>query len=119
MYAKFIFRSYYLPYSTWKERQGFPDIRTVDYWLGGDKTERFPQSRSVAFLDFASSFLNCHVRINNNHNKADGFERRIEVSYARDSAIGYQNSQDISYTWWKISSTPLTWRGTAFWAVVI
>lgn len=55
MYANFIFRSYYLPYSTWKERQGFPDIRTVDYWLGGDETERFPQSRSVAFLDFASS----------------------------------------------------------------
>ena len=26
-------------------RQGFPNVRTVDYWLGGDKTERFPQSR--------------------------------------------------------------------------
>ncbi|KAG6900940.1 hypothetical protein C0993_004377 [Termitomyces sp. T159_Od127] len=42
--------------------QGYPNIRTVDYWLGGDKSERFPQSRT-----------------NNNHNKADGFERRLEV----------------------------------------
>ena len=28
-------------------RQGYPDIRTVDYWLGGNKAERFPQSRCV------------------------------------------------------------------------
>ena len=26
-------------------REGYPDIRTVDYWLGGDKAERYPQSR--------------------------------------------------------------------------
>ncbi|KAF8974313.1 beta-mannosidase [Flammula alnicola] len=25
--------------------QGYPDIRTVDYWLGGNNAERFPQSR--------------------------------------------------------------------------
>lgn len=42
--------------------QGYPDIRTVDYWTGGDKSERFPQSRTTT-----------------NHNKADGFERRLEV----------------------------------------
>jgi beta-mannosidase len=43
-------------------REGFPNIRTVDYWLGGDQAERHPQSR-----------------IMNNHNKADGFERRLEL----------------------------------------
>ncbi len=26
-------------------REGYPNIRTVDYWLGGNKAERFPQSR--------------------------------------------------------------------------
>ncbi|KAG9317520.1 hypothetical protein JVU11DRAFT_1726 [Chiua virens] len=35
--------------------EGYPSIRTIDYWLDGDKTERYPQSR-----------------VNNNHNKADG-----------------------------------------------
>jgi beta-mannosidase len=25
--------------------QGYPDIRTVDYWIGEDKRERFTQSR--------------------------------------------------------------------------
>lgn len=43
-------------------REGFPDRRTVDYWVGDDKAERHPQSRTM-----------------NNHNKADGFERRLEV----------------------------------------
>ncbi|KAF8195946.1 beta-mannosidase [Mycena galopus ATCC 62051] len=42
--------------------QGYPNIRTVDYWLDGDKSERYPQSRT-----------------NNNHNKAAGFERRLEL----------------------------------------
>lgn len=26
-------------------REGYPNIRTVDYWLGGDQSERYPQSR--------------------------------------------------------------------------
>ncbi|KIY44971.1 beta-mannosidase [Fistulina hepatica ATCC 64428] len=43
--------------------EGFPDIRTVDYWLGGDKSERYPQSRRVIF-----------------RKTADGFERRLEAS---------------------------------------
>ncbi|KAJ7700040.1 glycoside hydrolase family 2 protein [Mycena rosella] len=42
--------------------EGYPNIRTVDYWLDGDTSERYPQSK-----------------INNNHNKADGFERRLEL----------------------------------------
>lgn len=28
-------------------REAYPNIRTVDYWLGGNKAERFPQSRYV------------------------------------------------------------------------
>jgi beta-mannosidase len=27
--------------------EGYPDIRTVDYWLGGDTKDRHPQSRLV------------------------------------------------------------------------
>ncbi|KAF9075879.1 glycoside hydrolase family 2 protein [Rhodocollybia butyracea] len=42
--------------------EGYPNMRTVDYWLGGETKERFPQSRT-----------------NNSHNKADGFERRLEL----------------------------------------
>ena len=54
MYENSIFCSYYLP-SYWAlKRQGFPDIRTVDYWLGGNKAERFPQSRSVSFSAFVN-----------------------------------------------------------------
>ena len=28
-------------------RQAYPNIRTVDYWIGGDASERYPQSRCV------------------------------------------------------------------------
>ncbi|KAG8907051.1 hypothetical protein FRB99_005428 [Tulasnella sp. 403] len=42
--------------------QGYPDIRTVDYWVEENKAEKYPQSRVM-----------------NNHNKADGFERRLEL----------------------------------------
>lgn len=28
-------------------REAYPDIRTVDYWVGDDKSQRFPQSRYV------------------------------------------------------------------------
>ncbi|KAF5393569.1 hypothetical protein D9757_000065 [Collybiopsis confluens] len=42
--------------------EGYPNARTVDHWLGGQVSERFPQSR-----------------INNSHNKAAGFERRLEL----------------------------------------
>lgn len=43
-------------------REGYPNLRTVDYWLGGNTNERFPQSRTIC-----------------SHNKADGFERRLEL----------------------------------------
>jgi beta-mannosidase len=31
----------------WLCRQAYPNIRTVDYWTGGDVPERYPQSRYV------------------------------------------------------------------------
>ncbi|KAF9462600.1 glycoside hydrolase family 2 protein [Collybia nuda] len=61
--------------------QGFPNIRTVDHWLGGDKTERFPQSR-----------------INNNHNKADGFERRLELYLVENFKHSFEMESYVYYT---------------------
>ncbi|KNZ79844.1 putative beta-mannosidase B [Termitomyces sp. J132] len=61
--------------------QGFPNIRTVDYWLGGDKSERFPQSR-----------------INNNHNKADGFERRLELYLMENFKHSFEMESYVYYT---------------------
>ncbi|KAG5343088.1 hypothetical protein C0989_000078 [Termitomyces sp. Mn162] len=60
---------------------GFPNIRTVDYWLGGDKSERFPQSR-----------------INNNHNKADGFERRLELYLMENFKHSFEMESYVYYT---------------------
>ncbi|KAF8165386.1 glycoside hydrolase family 2 protein [Crassisporium funariophilum] len=61
--------------------QGFPDIRTVDYWLGGNKAERFPQSRT-----------------NNNHNKADGFERRLELYLVENFKHSFEMESYVYYT---------------------
>jgi len=61
--------------------QGFPDIRTVDYWLGGNKAERFPQSR-----------------INNNHNKATGFERRLELYLVENFKHSFEMESYIYFT---------------------
>lgn len=61
--------------------QGFPNIRTVDYWLGGDKTERFPQSRT-----------------NNNHNKAAGFEHRLELYLVQNFRHSFEMESYVYYT---------------------
>lgn len=61
--------------------QGYPDIRTVDYWLGGDAAERFPQSRS-----------------SNNHNKADGFERRLELYLMENFKHAFDMESYVYYT---------------------
>jgi beta-mannosidase len=37
-----------IPYarsSSHPHREAYPNIRTVDYWTGGDVSERYPQSR--------------------------------------------------------------------------
>ncbi|RDX53645.1 glycoside hydrolase family 2 protein [Lentinus brumalis] len=61
--------------------QGYPNIRTVDYWLGGDQSERYPQSRT-----------NC------NHNKADGFERRIELYLMENFKHAFDIESYVYYT---------------------
>ncbi|KAJ7276352.1 beta-mannosidase [Mycena haematopus] len=61
--------------------QGFPNIRTVDYWLDGDKSERYPQSR-----------------FNNNHNKADGFERRLELYLVENFKHSFEMESYVYYT---------------------
>ncbi|KAJ7937095.1 glycoside hydrolase family 2 protein [Mycena leptocephala] len=61
--------------------QGFPNIRTVDYWLDGDKSEKYPQSR-----------------INNNHNKADGFERRLELYLVENFKHSFDMESYCYYT---------------------
>ncbi|KAL8277704.1 hypothetical protein RQP46_009826 [Phenoliferia psychrophenolica] len=47
------------PYQNWDKlggrfisefgMQGYPDVKTIDYWLDGDKSERFPQSKKVGY----------------------------------------------------------------------
>jgi len=61
--------------------QGYPDIRTVDYWLAGNKSERYPQSRTM-----------------NNHNKADGFERRIELYLVENFKHAFDTESYVYYT---------------------
>ncbi|EIN10923.1 glycoside hydrolase family 2 protein [Punctularia strigosozonata HHB-11173 SS5] len=61
--------------------EGYPNIRTVDYWLGGDKTERYPQSRVM-----------------NNHNKADGFERRLELYLMENFKHAFDIESYVYYT---------------------
>jgi len=61
--------------------QGFPNIRTVDYWLGGDKSQRFPQSR-----------------VSTNHNKADGFERRIELYLVENFKHSFEMESYVYFT---------------------
>ncbi|THV08604.1 glycoside hydrolase family 2 protein [Dendrothele bispora CBS 962.96] len=61
--------------------EGYPDIRTVDYWLGGNKDERLPQSRT-----------------NVNHNKADGFERRLELYLVENFKHAFDMDSYVYYT---------------------
>ncbi|PVF95284.1 glycoside hydrolase [Serendipita vermifera] len=61
--------------------QGYPDIRTVDYWIGDDKAERYPQSRTM-----------------NSHNKADGFERRLELYLMENFKHAFDVESYVYYT---------------------
>ncbi|KXN83668.1 putative beta-mannosidase B [Leucoagaricus sp. SymC.cos] len=61
--------------------EGYPNIRTVDYWLGGDNSERYPQSR-----------------VCNNHNKADGFERRLELYLMENFKHAFDMESYVYYT---------------------
>ncbi|KAG8218701.1 glycoside hydrolase family 2 protein [Butyriboletus roseoflavus] len=61
--------------------EGYPNIRTVDHWLAGDQAERYPQSR-----------------VNNNHNKADGFERRLELYLVENFKHAFDMESYVYYT---------------------
>ncbi|OCB84833.1 glycoside hydrolase family 2 protein [Sanghuangporus baumii] len=61
--------------------EAYPNIRTVDYWLGDDRSERYPQSRT-----------NC------NHNKADGFERRLELYLMENFKHAFDMESYVYYT---------------------
>ncbi|KAL1676287.1 glycoside hydrolase family 2 protein [Schizophyllum commune] len=61
--------------------EGYPNIRTVDYWLDGDVSERHPQSRVVA-----------------NHNKADGYERRLELYLVENFKHAFDMDSYVYYT---------------------
>lgn len=53
--------------------EGAPNIRTVDYWLDGNKSQRYPQSKWVCA-----------------HNKADGFERRLALYLVENFKHSYE-----------------------------
>ncbi|KAI0315972.1 glycoside hydrolase family 2 protein [Amylostereum chailletii] len=61
--------------------EAYPDIRTVDFWTGGDLAERFPQSRTSV-----------------NHNKADGFERRLELYLMENFKHAFDMESYVYYT---------------------
>ncbi|GAA5938442.1 hypothetical protein JCM3775_000893 [Rhodotorula graminis] len=56
-----------------------PDIRTIDYFLDGDASQRYPQSRTMAA-----------------HNKADGFERRLAL-YVTENIRAGTSVEDYVY----------------------
>nr|GAT59392.1 glycoside hydrolase family 2 protein [Mycena chlorophos] len=61
--------------------EAYPNIRTVDYWLDGNTSERFPQSRT-----------------NVNHNKADGFERRLELYLVENFKHSFDMESYVYFT---------------------
>ncbi|KAH6914948.1 beta-mannosidase [Coprinopsis sp. MPI-PUGE-AT-0042] len=69
--------------------QGYPNIRTVDHWLEGDQTQRYPQ-------------------VCNNHNKADGFERRLELYLMENFKHSFEMERDVGvgYRLWRRN-----WKG--------
>ncbi|KAI0307144.1 glycoside hydrolase family 2 protein [Multifurca ochricompacta] len=61
--------------------QAYPNIRTVDYWTGKKVSERYPQSRTVG-----------------NHNKAAGFERRLELYLIENFKHAFDMESYVYYT---------------------
>lgn len=60
--------------------QGYPDMRTVETW-DDDKAQLFPQSR-----------------VSVNHNKADGFERRLELYLMENFRHAFDMESYVYYT---------------------
>jgi hypothetical protein len=113
-------RSVFFPDVRVSDRQGYPNIRTVDYWLGGEMSERHPQSRwifrSSAFFFFFpdSLYSNGHLgRVNACHNKGSGYERRLEVCMLKWKK-GRESDIDHSSTWLRTLDMNSIWKGMRF-----
>ncbi|KAF9782269.1 beta-mannosidase [Thelephora terrestris] len=61
--------------------QGYPNIRTINFWTGDNESERFPQSRTSA-----------------NHNKATGSERRLELYLVENFRHAFDIESYVYYT---------------------
>lgn len=76
--------------------QGLPDIRTIDDWLDGDKSERFPQSKTMANHNKGEKLkrsLGCIISLTRNMPAADGYERRLELYLVENIRHGF-NMED-------------------------
>ncbi|KAF8529175.1 glycoside hydrolase family 2 protein [Hysterangium stoloniferum] len=61
--------------------EGFPNMRTVDYWLDGNKEERHPQSRTMDV-----------------HNKAANWQRRLEGYLIENFKHAFDIESYVYYT---------------------
>lgn len=71
--------------------QGYPDMRTVQEW-DNDKKQLFPQSR-----------------VSVNHNKAVSHRKERSIT-SRAESSRMASSDVSSFTSWRISVMPSTWR---------
>ena len=86
-------------------RQAYPNIRTVDYWTDGDLSERYPQSRyvSVSLKARISGIISCSSTTVN-HNKAAGFERRLELYLIENFKHAFDMERFGIIQFWSASS---------------
>lgn len=77
--------------------QGLPNIRTVDAWLDGDVSERFPQSKTMAAHnkgELPGAELCLAPGINADLPfAADGYERRLALYLVENIRFG-QSMED-------------------------
>jgi hypothetical protein len=82
-------------------------VRLTIGWVAIKASDSLNQG---SFLQsFTNLFQSCLVRINNHHNKAAGFERRLEVGMSCPVSSFFTSF--CSYTWLKTSHTRSKWIG--------
>ena len=74
-------------------RQGYPNIRTVDYWLGGDKAERYPQSRHAPLKQVVQ---NLRTHIENVQDKLQSQQGRWLRAQNRGALDPFTHSSRVS-----------------------
>jgi len=98
---------------TSKYREGYPNIRTVDYWLGGNKSERFPQSRClrISFLrTYKERTLSTGLTVIITRQTVSSVVWRfVQISDYHQLRLWHVSFSCIS---WRTSNMPLTWRVT-------